>query len=75
MQNAEYRIIILHFNSTFCISVSGWQDSNLRPPAPKAGAISRATLHPEKVIKGYLNILNVLILTSLFSQLNPLITQ
>ena len=30
--------------------MSGWQDSNLRPPAPKAGAMT-ATLHPEEVCK------------------------
>src|SRR5260370_42071180 len=28
------------------ISKSGWQDSNLRPPAPKAGALATA-LHPD----------------------------
>ncbi len=27
--------------------LSGRQDSNLRPPAPKAGAMNRATLRPE----------------------------
>ncbi len=48
MQNAELKNHNLIFNSAFLISdfLSGWQDSNLRPPAPKAGAISRATLHP-----------------------------
>ena len=30
--------------------LSGWQDSNLRPPAPKAGAMNRATLHPENYL-------------------------
>ena len=30
--------------------LSGWQDSNLRPPAPKAGD-NRATLHPESGCK------------------------
>ena len=29
----------LIFIKAFCVFVSGWQDSNLRPPAPKAGAI------------------------------------
>lgn len=27
--------------------MSGRQDLNLRPPAPKAGAMNRATLRPE----------------------------
>ena len=31
--------------------LSGRQDSNLRPPAPKAGAMNRATLRPELPIK------------------------
>ena len=29
---------------------SGWQDSNLRPPAPKAGAITGLRYTPKKVI-------------------------
>ena len=32
--------------------LSGWQDSNLRPPAPKAGAMT-ATLHPENGMQIY----------------------
>ena len=34
-------------NGTF--DVSGWQDSNLRPPAPKAGAITGLRYTPKKV--------------------------
>ena len=30
------------------IVVSGWQDSNLRPPAPKAGAITGLRYTPKK---------------------------
>ena len=26
-------------NLSFCLLMSGWQDSNLRPPHPKCGAI------------------------------------
>ena len=29
-------------------SVSGWQDSNLRPPAPKAGALTGLRYTPKK---------------------------
>jgi hypothetical protein len=29
--------------------LSGWQDSNLRPPAPKAGAITGLRYTPKKV--------------------------
>ena len=31
--------------------LSGRQDSNLRPPAPKAGAMNRATLRPDLLLK------------------------
>ena len=31
-------------------SLSGWQDSNLRPPAPKAGAITELRYTP-KILK------------------------
>jgi hypothetical protein len=31
-------------------SLSGWQDSNLRPPAPKAGAITGLRYTPKKEI-------------------------
>ena len=31
--------------------VSGWQDSNLRPPAPKAGAITGLRYTPKMVCK------------------------
>jgi hypothetical protein len=37
--------------------LSGRQDSNLRPPAPKAGAMNRATLRPEKIQQYYLPII------------------
>ena len=30
---------------------SGWQDSNLRPPAPKAGAITELRYTPNKTLK------------------------
>ena len=30
--------------------LSGWQDSNLRPPAPKAGAITELRYTPKKII-------------------------
>ena len=33
------------------IVVSGWQDSNLRPPAPKAGAITGLRYTPKSKIK------------------------
>ena len=31
--------------------LSGWQDSNLRPPAPKAGAITGLRYTPNKQIR------------------------
>ena len=31
-------------------NLSGWQDSNLRPPAPKAGAITELRYTPKKII-------------------------
>ena len=30
------------------LNLSGWQDSNLRPPAPKAGAITELRYTPKK---------------------------
>jgi hypothetical protein len=42
---------LLIINYTLLILKSGRQDSNLRPPAPKAGAMNRATLRPELLIK------------------------
>ncbi len=30
--------------------VSGWQDSNLRPPAPKAGALTGLRYTPNKIL-------------------------
>ena len=42
---------LLNLDDCLCVftrlNPSGWQDSNLRPPAPKAGAMNQATLHPE----------------------------
>ena len=35
---------------------SGWQDSNLRPPAPKAGAITGLRYTPKSVCKYSTNI-------------------
>ena len=32
---------------SLCIGSSGWQDSNLRPPAPKAGAITGLRYTPK----------------------------
>ena len=34
-----------------CWPLSGWQDSNLRPPAPKAGAITGLRYTPKRAAK------------------------
>ncbi len=34
-------------------NLSGWQDSNLRPPAPKAGAITELRYTPSAESKGF----------------------
>src|SRR5690606_7874103 len=42
------------------MNLSGWQDSNLRPPAPKAGAITGLRYTPTKSLKVCLNFKSVL---------------
>ena len=37
--------------------MSGWQDSNLRPPAPKAGALTGLCYTPKNMIFNYKNTL------------------
>ena len=37
---------------------SGWQDSNLRPPAPKAGAITGLRYTPKRLVKNKTHQLN-----------------
>ncbi|MEN9910250.1 MAG: hypothetical protein RLZZ540_3409 [Bacteroidota bacterium] len=39
------------FFKTYGKVLSGWQDSNLRPPAPKAGAITGLRYTPKQNIK------------------------
>ena len=48
---------------------SGWQDSNLRPPAPKAGAITELRYTPKAVA----NIKQILGFTSDTIKLNVII--
>ena len=36
------------YPAELCVHLSGWQDSNLRPPAPKAGAITELRYTPKK---------------------------
>ncbi len=43
MHYAPLKAAMQRFDST----PSGWQDSNLRPPAPKAGILP-TVLHPDK---------------------------
>ena len=43
--------LYLHFTINVNFLMSGWQDSNLRPPAPKAGAITGLRYTPKAVAK------------------------
>ena len=36
------------YPAELCVHLSGWQDSNLRPPAPKAGAITGLRYTPKE---------------------------
>ncbi len=39
-----------NLSKALCLLLSGWQDSNLRPPAPKAGAITGLRYTPKMII-------------------------
>ena len=42
--------------------LSGWQDSNLRPPAPKAGAITGLRYTPNNIVNNLMVSLNQIII-------------
>ena len=50
MKNIRTMIKFLIFNSAFCISKSGRQDSNLRPPGPKPGAMTGLRYAPKTIL-------------------------
>ena len=44
---------------SYATKMSGWQDSNLRPPAPKAGAMTGLRYTPERVFQYLMNFINL----------------
>ncbi len=67
-----FKSLLLKTKKSDCLHnriLSGWQDSNLRPPGPKPGAITGLRYTPNFLRKGIANVLHNLFYTNVFKKI------